>query len=397
MKTFEYSAVSRDGLSVSGCAFAESEHALDSELEGRGLVLTRASQRSERDRSRGGKLSNADLINLTHQLSTVTGAGVRVVEGLISIGQRLEKKPSRDVVERIVASLRHGNSLSEALDLESGSFPAVFRASVRAGEASGALDKVLLRLARHMSWVRGIRATTMQALTYPAILFVALFGLVLVLLYFVLPRLIGLFPGGRDSLPVQTRIVLGISDFMRDNVLYLGAAGALIGFGLYRALASPRGRAWLHSVLLGAPLVGRITRQLATSKFACTASILQSAGCDVFTVLDVSASTCGNAAMQQSFARVANGVRRGNTISQGLEKEPHIDPLLIQMVSVGESTGGLDRSLESLVEYYDEEIPRSVKRFLSILEPAMLVCAGAIVAFILLAAIMPIFSLYGNL
>ena len=155
MKTFEYSAVSRDGLSVSGCAFAESEHALDSELEGRGLVLTRASQRSERDRSRGGKLSNADLINLTHQLSTVTGAGVRVVEGLISIGQRLEKKPSRDVVERIVASLRHGNSLSEALDLESGSFPAVFRASVRAGEASGALDKVLLRLARHRAGCAG--------------------------------------------------------------------------------------------------------------------------------------------------------------------------------------------------------------------------------------------------
>ena len=101
--------------------------------------------------------------------------------------------------------------------------------------------------------------------------------------------------------------------------------------------------------------------------------------------------------MQASFARVSAGIRRGRTISQGLEQEQHIDPLLIQIVSVGESTGELDKSLDRLVEYYDEEIPRTVKKFLSILEPAMLLCAGAVVAFIMLAAILPIFALYGNL
>ncbi len=397
MTAFEYSAVARDGSAVQGSAVAESEQALDAELDLRGLVLTRAKQTRRLARSGRGRISSAELIHLTHQLSTVTSAGVRVVEGLSSIGQRMERGASRAVVARIVEGLRRGQSLSEALDHESASFPGVFRASVRAGEASGALDRVLLRLSRHMSWVRGIRATTLQALIYPAILFFALVGLVLVLLYFVLPRLIGLFPGGRDSLPIQTRIVLALSDFLRDHALSLGGGAALLGFFIYRALQSSKGRAWMHSLLLNLPLIGNVVRQLATSKFASTASILQNAGCDVFTMLDVSANTCGNAAMRDSFSRVAAGVRRGQTISQGLEKEAHIDPLLIQIVAVGESTGELDKSLERLVEYYDEEIPRTVKRFLAIFEPALLLCAGGVVAFIMLAAIMPIFTLYGTL
>ena len=185
MKRFDYLAVGRDGIQVRGTAMAESELALDTELDRQGLVLTRAEHSREVAHGSKGKLSAQELIHVTHQLSTVTGAGVRIVEGLSGIGARMERPKSRAVVERIVDGLRRGQSLSEALDHEPASFPAVFRASVRAGEASGALDKVLLRLARHMSWMRGIRATTMQALIYPAMLFVALTGLVLVLLYFV--------------------------------------------------------------------------------------------------------------------------------------------------------------------------------------------------------------------
>lgn len=397
MPTFEYSAIGHDGVAASGHAISESELTLDGELEQRGLVLTHARVSRASARSRRGRLSTQDLIHVTHQLSTVTSAGVRIVEGLSSIGQRLENRSSRAVIERIVAGLRRGQSLSEALEQEPDSFPAVFRASVRAGEASGAADRVLLRLSRHMSWARGIRATTLQALIYPAILFAALSGLVLVLLYFVLPRLIGLFPGGRDSLPMQTRIVMGLSDFLREHALLLGGGALLLVVVSLRALAAPGGRLAFHSLLLRLPQMGRLMRQLATSKFASTASILQNAGCDVFTMLEVSAKTCGNAAMEQAFGRVAAGVRRGQTIAQGLEREAHVDPLLVQMVAVGESTGELDRALERLVEYYDEEIPRTVKRFLAILEPALLLCAGAVVAFILLAAILPIFSLYGSL
>ena len=145
--------------------------------------------------------------------------------------------------------------------------------------------------------------------------------------------------------------------------------------------------------LLSIPRLGRVARQIATSKFACTASILQSAGCDVFTMLDVSAAACGNSAMARALRTATERVRRGSLLSEALAEETLMDPLLVQLVSVGEKSGELDRCLERIVRHYDDEIPRSVKRMLSLLEPALLVSAGGIVAFILLAALLPMFQL----
>ncbi|NUP97311.1 MAG: type II secretion system F family protein, partial [Planctomycetaceae bacterium] len=142
---------------------------------------------------------------------------------------------------------------------------------------------------------------------------------------------------------------------------------------------------------------GKVARQLATSRFSATAGLLQSAGCDVFTVLHVAGSTCGNASMGAAFERVCERVRRGQTITQALEHEPGMDPMLVQMVAVGEKSGELDHCLERLAAYYDEEVPRIVRRFLALLEPTLLVGAGVIVGFILLAALAPIFKLYETL
>jgi type II secretory pathway component PulF len=370
---------------------------LDRDLEGQGLVVTSARVVSSERRARSLRIPRDDLIALTTQLATVSGAGVRIVEGLTGIGERLASPKGRRLVEELVTALRSGASLSEAMDRHPASFPEVYRASVRAGEASGAIDTVLARLARYLEWVRGMRATTVQALIYPAILFVALFGLVLVLLYFVLPRIIGLFPGGRDQLPAQTRLVLSVSDFLTGNWMPLSAGAIALSVLAAVALRRPGGRAAVARALMRLPKVGAIARKLATSKFASTASILHQAGCDVFTVLGVAGETCGNAAMAAAFERASAGVRRGLTITQALDREGTVDPLLVQMVGVGEQTGDLDGCLSRLVEYYDEEVPRAVKRFLSFLEPAMLVAAGAVVAFILMAAILPIFDLYETL
>lgn len=397
MKTFEYTAVARDGATVHGLLGAASELALDADLLRRGLVLTRARETRARAAMTNARLSADELIHVAHQLSTLVSAGVHVVDALSSVGERMERESARLVLARVVESLRRGASLSEALEKEPRSFPPVFRASVRAGEASGALDRVLSRVAQHLTWLRGIRATTKQALIYPAMLALALTGLVLVLLYFVLPRLMGLFPGGRDSLPAQTRLVLAASDFLRENAWWLAGLTLAATVGGRLLLARPEARAWFDAKLLGLPLFGSVWRQLAASKFASTASILQGAGCDVFTLLEVSGKTSGNRAMEDAFQRVSAGVRRGQTLSQGLDREPLVDPLLVQMVAVGEKSGSLEVSLGRLAAHYDEEIPRRVKRLLSLLEPALLLIAGAAVAFILLAAILPIFTLYGNI
>jgi general secretion pathway protein F len=268
------------------------------------------------------------------------------------------------------------------------------RSSIRAGEASGALDRVLERLTKYLEWERGMRATAVQALIYPAILMTSVFGLVLVLLYWVLPRILKVFPGGRAKLPMETRFVLAISDFLRDNTLTLALTAFALGSTLAWLARKPEFRCFVHGRLLAVPKLGLLVREIATSRFASTASTLQSAGCDVFTVLDISGRTCGNAALESAFRRASAAVRRGTTISEGLESERDVDPMLKQMIAVGEKSGELEQCLVRLVAHYDEEVPRAVKRFLSILEPALLFVSAGVVALILLAALLPIFELY---
>jgi type II secretory pathway component PulF len=397
VNTYEYVAVGADGASVRGRTSARDELELDRELEGRGLVLATARVVLAQQRVRRSRVAHNDLIALTTQLATVTSAGVHIVEGLEGIGKRLSRPASRAVVEDLVRSLRSGSMLSEALERHPQSFPSVYRASVRAGEASGALETVLLKLAKHLEWTRGIRATAAQALIYPAILMFALAGLVAILLYFVLPRILTLFPGGRAELPPETRWVVAASDFLVGNIVWLLLLAAAGVTSFVFARRNPRGRAALDQALLQAPLFGRIAQQIAVSRFAATASVLQQAGCDVFTVLNVAGATCGNAALGAAFTRVCERVRRGQTITQGLEQEPRLDGMLVQMVAVGEKTGELDRCLERLSDFYDEEIPRAVKRFLAVLEPGMLLVAGLVVGAILLAVLAPIFKLYESI
>lgn len=397
MPTFEYSAVGADGALVVGRANARDELELDRELESRGATLASARTVTSARSSGGGRLNHVDLISLTTQLATISGAGVHIVEGLEGIAQRMARAASREVLEDVVKHLRAGLVLSEALDRHPRSFPDIYRASLRAGEASGSIDKVLLRLAKYLEWSRGIRGMAIQALIYPSILMLSLVGLVMLLLYFVLPRLLTLFPGGPEDLPEETRLVMGISNFVVGNALWLGLAA---GFGIASfivARRTPLGRERIDAFVLRLPGFGKVARQLATSRFSATAGLLQSAGCDVFTVLHVAGSTCGNASMGAAFERVCERVRRGQTITQALEHEPGMDPMLVQMVAVGEKSGELDRCLERLAAYYDEEVPRIVRRFLALLEPTLLVGSGVIVGFILLAALAPIFKLYETL
>ncbi len=396
MKTFRYTAATLAGARVTGHGFATSELELDRDLESRGMLLTRVKEVGRASRARQKNLSRSELIHFTAQLATVCGAGVPLVEGLRGIARRMPRGVA-NLVEEMISRLQAGESFSDVLERYPRSFPPVYRASVRAGELSGALDTVLTRMTRHLEWVHAMRATTTQALIYPTILFCAVCGLIAILLYHVLPKIIGLFPGGVDELPGETRAVLAVSDFLTTNGHVLGPLVVAIVGGMVAGQRFPRVRRATHRAILAIPRIGGVAANIATSKFAATASTLQSAGCDVFTVLGVGASTCGNAAMSESFQRAEARVRRGLPISDALAEEPLVDPLLVQMVAVGEKSGRLDQALERLSAHYDEDVPRDVKKMLVLLEPALLVGAGAIVAFVLLAALLPIFEMYDRL
>ncbi len=397
MKTFEFEAIDLHGQAVVGREGAQDLLELDRELERQGLTLTRAKAVAKPTVTKVGKLKRRELIAFTTQLATVVGAGVPIVEGLRELAGRMPSPGSKGVVEELVRDLEAGRSLAEAMERQEKSFPDVYRASVGAGELSGQLPEVLGRMASYLEWARSIRATTIQALVYPCILSSAVFTLIVVLVTWVLPRITSLFPGGREKLPSQTRTLLAISDFVTGYWVWL-LAGASVGVaGLVLALKNPRTRRMLSRLALAIPRYGDVVRMIATSKFASTAATLQNAGCEIFKVLGVAGSACGNAYLAHRFTEVTKGVQLGRTITESLALDPVMDPLLIQMTSVGERSGDLGDALEKLAAYYDQEVPRAVKWFLSLLEPAILVVGGVVVAFVLLAALLPVFSMYDNL
>ncbi len=393
MQAFEYVAADAFGKAVTGQAWAADELELDARLDGQGLVLTRVTRVGGEARTRPISLPRAELILFTTQLATVTAAGLPLLEGLAGIRARAPGRQTQRLLGEMIGALEAGQPFSAVLAQYPRSFPDVYRASVVAGEASGALDKVLVRMASHLEWVRGMRATTIQALIYPALLACALAGLIGILLFFLLPRIVTLFPGGEAELPAQTRFVLAVSHAMHAHAILLATLLAATIGALVYTLRSSRGRALLDRAVVSLPVLGPVARALATSKFAGTAAILQAAGCDIFTVLDTSARACGNAHMAAAFTRARERIRRGEALAQALAEEKVVDPLLVQLVSVGERAGDLDGCLERVASHYDTEIPRSVKRMLALLEPALLVIAGVIVAFLLLAALLPMFQL----
>ena len=394
MKLFQYRAVGLDGTLVTGLTSAHGELELDADFEERGLLLTSAKELSRSRKRRQSRLSGAELIQLSSTLATLSSAGVPLREGLAGLKERTQSPHLRSLLTELLVQLEAGHSLSEIVEAEPRVFPRVFRAAVAAGEASGSLGKVLCKLSEHLEWAREMRSMTVQALIYPLILLSAVGGLIGILLYHVLPNIVAMFPGGAVNLPAETRLVLGLSEFLTANAaaLLIGL-GALIA-GLLVCLRNPRTRELLHRAVLLVPVFGALASKLAISKFAATAAVLRSAGCDVFTLLNVSARTVGNSAIEAALTRSTGRVRAGKSLSKALEPEPLIDPLLVQIVGVGEQAGELEAALRDLAAHYDREVPRSVKRTLALFEPLLLLTAGAVVAMILLAAMLPIFDMY---
>jgi type II secretory pathway component PulF len=394
---FEYSARRSDGQLVHGREVARDEIELDQRLEREGLLLTNCRAVHRGGRARTAELSRHDLFALTAQLGTILSAGIPIVQGLREMHRRARGRVAKASIQAILEDLEAGEPLSSALDQQPKSFPSIFRAAIRAGEQSTQLPEVLKAQAAHLAWVREIRAMATQALVYPAILSLAIVGLVVILVTFLVPRLTKLYPGGAADLPSQTRLVMSIADAMQRNwvwLVLLGVGSSLTVVVLLRRQGPVLALARLAS---GLPRVGTLLRQLAMSRFAKTAALLHDAGVEMVSTLELATEACGNPFYRAAFRRATERVRRGATLAEALEQEPCMDPFLLQLVAIGETSGDLSTTLGHLVQSYEAEIPRTVKWALSLVEPAILVFGGGLVLYVLLAALLPIVTLYENL
>ena len=393
-KLFEYTARRADGTQVTGREVAAGLEDLDRKLDGDGLLLIRARKVARGPRGSSGKIARPHLIGFTNQLATMLRSGIPLVTGLRHMRTRARSKELSGLIDDLVRDLEAGETFADALDRQHKSFPEVYRASVRAGERSTDLPDVLTRQAAYLQWVREIKGTAAQALVYPAILATAVVGLITILLTFLLPRLVKLYPGGEADLPRETRLVMGISSWIGTYYPVLLGGAVALGISWAVALRIAKSRRFLSRQLMRVPRLGEVLRMISTSRFATTASILHNAGCDMVGTLSMAGATCGSAYLSAAFERTTERVQKGASITESLEREEGMDPLLIQLVAVGETSGDLGGSLRHLAQCYDEEVPRSVKWALSLIEPLVIAVGGAIVLFILIAALLPVVKLY---
>ena len=396
-RLFEYRARRADGSEAEGRINVVDELELDRLLSKDGLTLVSSRPCKQADAARGYTLSQKDLIAFSNQLATMIQAGVPMLQSLQHLAKHTRSKPCRKVVESILRQIEGGASLSDALANHPRAFPSTYVTMVQSGELTTGLPDVLKRQGGYLEWLREVKGTTKQAMIYPAALCVAVIGLVVILLTFLIPRLIKLFPGGREDLPEQTKFVLSISDFLQANWKPLGVA-LLVAAGAYWALLRvPTSRLFLSRLLLQVPRLGHLVNMIAVARFSTTASALHQSGCDILRTLEIAGGSCGNAFLQHQFSRVLDEVRGGSSISESMERVGGMDPYLVQLTAVGETSGRLGECLEQVAESYNAEVPRVVKWVLGLIEPSIIVGGGVLVGFLLLAAILPIFKIYETL
>ena len=383
------------GQIVEGVYVAPSEAHLRRELEDKGLhVLTLVPRGGVQGLSLGRRRIRRDeFLIFNQELATLLKAGMPLVQSLDILRQRLTNPVFKAVLDDVHEKVRGGSALSDAFGAHADLFPGVYTASLVAGERSGSLDQVLRRFVAYSKVIDTVRRKTFSAMLYPAILTVLAISLVAIIVIKVVPAFSGFYASFDQELPLITRIIIAISDVVRQNLILFAIAVAGGAAGFVAWLRRPGQRARFDRLVLRLPLVGPIAHKFATSQIARTLAALVGGGIPLVNALDTAATSTGNRYLGAELRLVADRVREGRGFAATLLERRVMPDVAIKMVEVGESTGALQEMLTSLADFYDEDVETEVGRFVTLVEPVMLVFMGVVIAGVVLALYMPIFQL----
>lgn len=400
MAAFEYEAMDMAGKVRRGVISADSARLARLELRRKKLFptrLTAAAQKSESKSRFNIELTAAvgqkDLTLLTRQLATLVTAAAPLEEALHMMALQAEKPRIRNTLLAIRSRVTEGYRFSEALAAEPGSFGSLYRSMVAAGEASGSLGPVLERLADHLEKAQRMRAKIMTALTYPAFLSLVAIGVISALMTFVVPKVVDQFTDMGQELPSITLVMITISHLMRTfgPVLLLGLVAG--GFVFARALRQPAFKLRVDRALLRLPILGRLMRNLQTARFARTLSTLLASGCSVVESLRAAEQILRNRVFKQAVADISTQVVEGASLSSALKRSKVFPPMIAYMAASGENSGQLDGMMGKCADYLEREFEDFTAAALSLLEPAIIILMGGVVATIVLSILMPILKL----
>ncbi|OGN47534.1 MAG: type II secretion system protein GspF [Caulobacterales bacterium RIFCSPHIGHO2_01_FULL_67_30] len=399
MAAFDYVAVDAAGRTVSGAVTASDEAAARGWLTKRRLMpleLTpaRIAARAERTSGagRGDRLNAKTLALTTRQLATLISVSP-IEEALRTLALQADRPVVRRVLEGVHAGVMEGRRLSDAMALQGQAFPPLYRAMVSAGEQSGALQPILERLADGLERDQQVRGKVITAVVYPSVLAVVALGVIAILMTFVVPKVVDQFESMNQTLPLLTRLVIGVSDLMRNwGWLFLLLLAGLIVAGVV-ARRRPEIRLRIDQAMLRLPVIGRLTRDLHGARMARTLSTMIAAGLPVLEGLTITARTVSNMALRQATESMGEAVREGGGLSAAMRRADVFPPLLVYMTASGESSGRLEPMLERAADYLEREFATFTAVMLSLLEPAIIVVMGGVVAMIVLSILLPILQI----
>ncbi|WP_332640830.1 type II secretion system inner membrane protein GspF [Brevundimonas sp.] len=399
MAAFDYVAVDAGGRTVTGAVTAADERAARAALGRRKLMpleVTTARGAVSRAEPAGprkaAKLNAKTLALTTRQLSTLVSVAP-IEEALRTIALQADRPAVRRVLDGVHSGVMEGRRLSDAMALQGQAFPPLYRAMVSAGETSGALEPILERLADGLERDQVVRGKVITALVYPIVLAVVALGVITAMMTFVVPKVVDQFDSMNQTLPLLTRLVIGVSHLMRDWGWLLALvliAGGLIGAVLLR---NPAIRLRADTALLRLPLIGRLTRDLHGAKMARTLSTMIAAGLPVLEGLTITARTVSNRRLRLATETMADAVREGGGLSAAMRRADVFPPILVYMTASGESSGRLEPMLERAADYLEREFSTFTAVMLSLLEPAIIVVMGGVVALIVLSILLPILQI----
>lgn len=399
MIRYSYFALDTAGRERRGSVRAETIAAARARLDARRFHIVRIEAGAEspallsrRIQPRGGALRAKDLVLFTRQLATLVQVAP-LEEALRTVKRQSERARARRVLEAVHAGVLEGRRLSEAMAREEPSFPPLYRAMVAAGEGSGALSTILDRLADLLERQAQVRGKIVTALAYPLVLALVAVGVVTALMLFVVPEVVAQFDSVGQRLPLLTRLVIGLSGFLTRWWWALAIGIVLLGLLGWRALRDPAIRLRFDRGLLRVPLLGRLIRDLHAARMSRTLATMVASRLPLLEGLALTAGTIRNHALRAATADIVEAVRGGGSLSAALGRAAIFPPLLVHMAAAGEASGRLDAMLERAADYLEREFDTFTTTMLSLLEPAIIVLMGAIVAAIVLSILLPILQL----
>ena len=407
MPVYQYKGYKNDGGAAAGIIDAESPKIARVKLRKVGVFptdmveqgsatagsTTGPSSRASAGIGRSPALSTNDVAMMTRQLATLLVAGLPLVDAIGVMVEQTEKKAVKSLMADIREKIRGGGTYSSVLEAYPREFSQIYVHMVRAGEASGALDQILFRLAEFLEKQLALKHKVTNAILYPALMMVVGVGVPFFLMTFVVPKITAVFTSLKQALPWPTVLLMSISNFLADYWAIILGGVALAVWAVRRAMKTDAGQLTADRWLLKVPLIGEVSRMVAISRLTSTLATMLASGVQLLDAMDVAKRVMSNRVLEQAVEGARQNIREGETIAEPLKRSGEFPALVTHMIAVGERSGEMEEMLRRIGNIYDGEVDRVITRFTSLLEPIMILVMGVLVFFIVVAILLPIFEM----